>query len=103
MPLKKRKQFLKSGYLERKEQERLRAQYEVEENDVLVVERKSRVVQLWKVTLHASFVILRVLVNILIAVLATIGLATLIFPDIRSEFLAAGMRTLNEIRSYIQF
>lgn len=91
---------LKVGFREQQEQENLKEQYGIEEKEVVVVERKSRVVQIWRVTLRYFVLLLKVLASVLVAVLAVIGLATLIYPGIRAEFFATANQVIVELRAY---
>lgn len=88
----KKKPMLMAALKEEQHQERLREQYGITER-VKVVEKKSRTAQMLRVLINAVFVIVRCAALVAIAGLTIIGLATLIYPNMR----AAGLETWQEI------
>lgn len=92
---------LKKQFKEEKAQEELKQQYGITQENVVVVERKSRIVQMWRATLNYAFFFFSIMVRVAIAVLAIIGLTTLIFPDIRVEFISAMQTAISEVKAYV--
>lgn len=91
------KNTLKKGYQERQQQQQLKEQYGIEK-DVVVVERKNAVAQTTRIVLSFCWTVLRVLAVILVAVLAIIGLAALLYPDVRGELLQVFTAILKELQ-----
>ena len=83
------------------EQKALRAEYDIKDEDFIVVEKKNAVAQILKTIFHALFITLNILINVLLIVLATIGLASLIYPNIRAEVLSAAKDIYVEIKGYL--
>lgn len=88
----KKKPMLMAALKEERHQAQLRETYGITEN-VKVVEKKSRTAQMLRVLINAVFVVVRCAALIAIAGLAIIGLATLIYPNMR----AAALETWQEI------
>lgn len=63
-----------------REQERLRSKHHVEE-DILIVEKTNMV----KFLIRLSGRIIRVLLTVAIFLLATVGLMSLVYPEVRAE------------------
>lgn len=84
--------ILMAGIQEEKRQAQLKEAYGIT-GEVTVVEKKSRTAQMLRVLINAVFVVVRCAALISIAGLAIIGLATLIYPNMR----AAALETWQEI------
>lgn len=84
--------ILMAALKEEQHQAQLRETYGITEK-VRVVEKKSRTAQMLRVLINAVFVVVRCAALISIAGLAIIGLATLIYPNMR----AAALETWQEI------
>lgn len=87
----KKKPMLMAALKEERHQAQLRETYGITEK-VKVVEKKSRTAQMLRVLINAVFVVVRCAALIAIAGLAIIGLATLIYPNMR-----AALETWQEI------
>ena len=110
---KKEKEFPHSEFYipllrsyERKEEEAkkqiaLRSVYDIKDNDTLVIEKKNPVAQILRVVFQAIFTMLRVTATILLILFATIGLASLLYPNIRHEVFLTAIEILHEIKLYL--
>jgi len=92
---------LLKAHKEEEEQLSLKEQYNIEQKDVIVIEKKSETAQILKAIFKAIGSVVRVIGNIVLVVLAIIGLATLLYPSIREEAIKVGLAVFNEIRGYI--
>lgn len=88
---------LKAKYQEQEQQKELREAYGVKETDVVVVERKSRIVQIWKTTLKSFFSLARILALVAVVVLAFVGVTSLLFPETRAALLDVFLTTFDQI------
>lgn len=88
--------ILMAGIREEKRQAQLKEAYGITE-EVTVVEKKSRTAQLLRVLVNAIFVIARCAALVALIVLAIIGVATLIYPNMR----AAGLETWLQIEAQL--
>lgn len=88
----KKKPMLMAAIKEEQQQAQLREAYGITEK-VKVVEKKTRTAQMLRVLINAAFVVVRCAALLAIAGLAIIGLATLIYPNMR----AAALETWQEI------
>ena len=88
--------ILMAGIQEEKRQAQLKEAYGITE-EVTVVEKKSRTAQLLRVLVNAIFVMMRCVALVVLIVLAIIGVATLIYPNMR----AAGLETWLEIETQL--
>ena len=83
-----------AGIQEEKRQAQLKEAYGITE-EVTVVEKKSRTAQLLRVLVNAIFVMVRCVALVVLIILAIIGVATLIYPNMR----AAGLETWLQIET----
>lgn len=83
--MSQKKLQLHMAWKEKRRQQQLKAQYGIDRPDVVVVERKNVFVITLRVILHAAYIALRICASCAVAVLAIIGLASLIYPNIRAE------------------
>lgn len=88
--------ILMAGIQEEKRQAQLRETYGITE-EVTVVEKKSRTAQLLRVVVNTMFVITRCIALVALVVLAIIGVATLVYPNMR----AAGAETWEQITAQL--
>ena len=88
--------ILMAGIREEKRQEQLKEAYGITE-EVTVVEKKSRAAQLLRVLGNTIFVIVRSIALVVLVILAIIGVATLIYPNMR----AAGLETWLQIQAQL--
>lgn len=88
--------ILMAGIQEKKRQAQLKEVYGITE-EVTVVEKKSRTAQLLRVLVNTIFVIVRCIALVVLIVLAIIGVATLIYPNMR----AAGLETWLQIETQL--
>lgn len=88
--------ILMAGIQEEKRQAQLKEAYGITE-EVTVVEKKSRTAQLLRVLVNAIFVMMRCVALVVLIVLAIIGVATPIYPNMR----AAGLETWLEIETQL--
>lgn len=88
--------ILMAGIQEEKRQAQLKEAYGITE-EVTIVEKKSRTAQLLRVLVKAIFVIARCAALVALIVLAIIGVATLIYPNMR----AAGLETWLQIEAQL--
>lgn len=94
------KQKLRAAWQEQKKQTSLKEQYGIAQPNVVVVERKNVLTNILRILLRALGMSLRVASAVSVAVLAVIGLAALIYPDIRGEVVDTGLRIIGEMQSY---
>lgn len=92
---------LLSGYRAAKEQEALKKKHGIDEPGVVVVERKSTVAQIWRTTLAAIFLAIRISATIALVLLAIVGLSVFIYPDLRSNFMAVFGDTVVQIQNFL--
>ena len=69
--------------------------------DVVVVERKNVFVITLRVILHAAYIALRICASCAVAVLAIIGLASLIYPNIRAELVNSLGQVMDELQAFL--
>ena len=84
------------------EQTTLKAKYDIVDQEIYVVEKKNPTAQIVRAFFQAVFTIVRVLVNILLIVMATIGLAALVYPNIRRELIETGVSIFYEVKGYFE-
>ena len=89
-----KKPILMAAIKEEQKQVQLKEAYGITE-DVKVVEKKSTVAQVLRVIVSALFHIVRCVATVAIILLAIIGVATLVYPNMR----AAGLSTWLEIKA----
>lgn len=87
--------ILMAGIQEEKRQAQLKEAYGITEE--VTVGEKSRTAQLLRVLVNAIFVMMRCVALVVLIVLAIIGVATLIYPNMR----AAGLETWLEIETQL--
>lgn len=96
-----RKKFgLKTSFKEEQQQQHLKKEYGVTDNNILVVERKSRLVNIWRNSLQYLFLLIRWVAAITVAFLAVIGLTGLVFPETRTALFYIFVQTLNQIKDF---
>ncbi|MCL1829874.1 MAG: hypothetical protein FWG21_00420 [Oscillospiraceae bacterium] len=83
-----------------KQQEELRAEYNISRQNLLIVEKKNAIAQILRTMFHALFTVTRVIINVLLIALATIGLAGIIYPNTRAELMKTGYAILHEVLGY---
>ena len=94
---------LKAKFELEHEQELLRRQHNISKPDVVVVERKNPVVNIWTHTLKYIFLFVRICAIICIAALAITGLAALIFPAPRYEMIILWENIFNDLLTFFTF
>ena len=100
MPLKQSEGLL-SGYRAAKEQEALKKKHGINSPEVEVIEKKSAVAQIWRSTLAAIFLAIRILATIALVLLAIVGLSVFIYPDLRSSFMVVFGDTVAQIQNFL--
>ena len=91
----------KADELQEKEQKHLRAEYDIESKEIVIVEKKNAVAQIVRTIFQALFTALRIISSILLVVLATIGLTCLIYPSLRKELISTVLAILGEVKGYL--
>lgn len=91
---------LKTTYQKEQQQTQLKKEYGIADKNVVVVERKSRVVLLWKNTLQFLLFLLRLAAAIALIVLAIIGLCALIYPAPRAALANVFTETMVQIHTF---
>lgn len=91
---------LLAGYKEKQRQADLKKKYAIHDERV-VVEEKSAAAQIWRATLSAVFVALRLTAQILLIALALIGLCACLYPSLRHELLFLLSDWLYQIRAFL--
>lgn len=89
------------AWKEKRRQQQLKAQYGIDRPDVVVVERKNVFVITLRVILHAAYIALRICASCAVAVLAIIGLASLIYPNIRAELVNSLGQVMDELQAFL--
>lgn len=92
--------ILMAGIREEKRQEQLKEAYGITE-EVTVVEKKSRTAQLLRVLVNTIFVIVRCIALFVLIVLAFIGVATLIYPNMRNAGLETWLQIETQLAEYL--
>lgn len=92
---------LKTTWHKRKEQQKLRREYGIENANTIVVERKNPLTNSLRVLLQFAKQLVQVLASILVVALATIGLATLVYPNTRTAFLANMQEAFAVLQNFI--
>lgn len=93
----KYKQLLKQENEFNEEQKRLHEKHDSIDEDKVIVEKSNT----FKFTLSFLRGILKALCTIAIFVLAAIGLTTLIYPNVRDEFMVVVISVLNDVRAMV--
>lgn len=81
-------------------QKSLRAEYNIEDKNILIVEKRNTAAQILRAVFNTIFTIARIVIGIILISLATIGLASIIYPNIRKELISNGYEILQEIKGY---
>lgn len=92
-----------AAFREEQEQKELRTAYGIEDKEVVVVERRSRIVMIWKATLKYFFVLLRIAASVALAVLAVTGLAALVFPEVRIPLFETLAQAFSQLKQFLGF
>lgn len=92
---------LLSGYRAAKEQEALKKKHGINSPEVVVIEKKSALAQIWRSTLAAIFLSIRILATIALVLLALVGLSVFIYPDLRSSFMVVFEDTVVQIQNFL--
>lgn len=79
-----------------KQQNELKRKHRIEEKNVIVVEKSN----MTKFLIRTIGNVVRISATILILVLASIGLTTLLYPQIRSELLIILRQIINQLVSF---
>lgn len=79
-----------------KQQNELKRKHGIEENNIIVVEKSN----MMKFLIRTIGNVIRISATIIILFLASIGLTTLLYPKIRSEFLIIVHQIINQIFSF---
>lgn len=85
----------KKSIRQEKEQKRLHEKHDISDPDTVIVEKSNMV----KFLIRCLSWILRIAATFIMFVLAAAGLITLLYPDVRSEFLIVFTTIVDEIRS----
>lgn len=80
---------------EQQHQEALRKQHGIEDENVVVVEKKS----MMKFLIRLFIGLIKTIASIAGIILAGIGIMTLIYPDIRNEFMAVLLAVIDDVIS----
>lgn len=99
--MKLKKPGLIAGYRHEQEQQRIKEEHGITQPNVVVVERKSRVVMIWKNTLRFLLFLLRTAATVLLVALAVVGLAALIFPESRMALYDELVTALEQITMFL--
>ena len=97
--MSQKKLQLHMAWKEKRRQQQLKAQYGIDRPDVVVVERKNVFVITLRVILHAAYIALRICASC--AVAAIIGLASLIYPNIRAELVNSLGQVMDELQAFL--
>ncbi|MEF9839454.1 MAG: hypothetical protein RR869_08690 [Lachnospiraceae bacterium] len=79
----------------KQEQIKLHKKHHIVDDGVLVVEKDN----MTKFTIRSLVGLVRLVATIILCLLAAIGLLTMIYPEVRSEFLAIGLQIYTEART----
>ena len=101
--MSQKKLQLHMAWKEKRRQQQLKAQYGIDRPDVVVVERKNVFVITLRVILHAAYIALRICASCAVAVLAIIGLASLIYPNIRAELVNSLGQVMDELQAFLAY
>lgn len=85
----------KKSIRQEQEQKRLHAKHDISNPDTVVVEKSNMV----KFLIRCAARIIRIAATVTVFVLAAVGLITLLYPDVREEFLFVLAAIMDEIRS----
>lgn len=96
---KKLVEDIKKEQEEEKRQKALREQYEIEQKDVVVVEKNNMV----KFTVSTVTALVRLCATIVILCLATIGLLSLLYPNVRTELMVVLQEYMKFLKVYLPF
>ena len=96
----KRSSYLKAGYNREKAQTELKQQYNIEQEQVQV-KVVSGTAQVFNLVLKIAKSVLKTTCWICLAWLAIIGLASVLYPNIRAELLKTGAVMLKEITQFL--
>lgn len=77
------------------DQKRLKEKHKFDQDNIVVVEKSN----IYKFTIKTFIGLVRLLASIIILTLAVIGLATLVYPEIRNEFLIILQDVLLQIKN----
>lgn len=97
----KKKPMLMAALKEEQHQAQLREAYGITEK-VKVVEKKSRTAQLLRVLVNAIFVVVRCIALVALIVLAIIGVATLVYPNMRAAAQETWLEIIDQLALYLR-
>ena len=92
---------LKRAWKTDQQQQELRQTYGIQDNKTIVVERKNILTNTLRVVLKASGGIARFTAAAVLAALALIGLATLVYPNTRAELLVNIGQAFEQLHQYL--
>lgn len=92
---------LKKDYQVKQEQSQLKEAYGITEESVKIVERKTAIVPVLRLTGKSVAITIRVIATIIILALAFIGLTALIYPAPRQALYDLLQLVLNEISGFM--
>lgn len=101
--MQRKKKRLRAAWEQQKQQESLRDRYGVTDPNTLVVERANAVTNTLRLLGQASVMTLRFSATVVLAGLALIGLAALIYPDARMALLGHAVETLDQVSRWLPF
>lgn len=88
---------IKQEDLQRKEQLRLKKKHQITQDGVVIVEKSN----LYKFTVKTAISLIKLIATILLLTLAVIGLSTLIYPNIRQEFLTILLDVFTQLKNFM--
>jgi len=83
------------------EQKVLKEKYDIFDKDLLVVEKRNPVAQILKVVFQACFTAIRIITSVALVILATIGLTSIIYPNIREQLTITIFTIYEEVKFFL--
>lgn len=95
--------MLKRKLQEEQRQKALKEKYGVEEEKTVIVEKKNIVTGTVRAVLSFTLALLQKAALIAVFILALIGIAALVYPEVRSELISVFGKTIAEFKGYLNF
>lgn len=92
---------LRAAWEQQKQQQKLRDQYGITDSNTIVVERKNVVTNTLRLMGQAWVMAARFAATVVLAGLALIGLAALIYPDTRLALFEHAVETMNQLSQWL--
>lgn len=89
---------IKKENAKEKEQIRLKKKHQINQENVVVVEKSNT----YKFTIKTIIAFIKLIATVTLLILAVIGLTTLVYPTLRQEFLTTFLDVFDQFKNFIK-